>query len=230
MHEDLQRSARAGYATDPNFDNIVDHHWLRQRVGCLHLSPRVPPARGVHFKVDTHANDVRVGHPLVGWWQLCLSKLNGSGNLHWNHKLINGGKLFQENLCPTRRGGPAEPRRERDVAGDQREVDDENVNLNFGTHGPTEVKTLSSARRCSRRSTACSVRSAGRRPSPCARTARLLGNGGRWISPRSIPTAASVLGRPGLVERDNPNNDPPVGGLGGGQHAQVNIDPYSANS
>jgi hypothetical protein len=45
------------------------------------------------------------------------------------------------------------------------------------------------------------------------------------------PDGNKCLGQTqGWSNADNPNNDPPVGGLRGGQHAQVNIDPYSANS
>ena len=72
----------AGYATDPNYDNLVVTIGFVSASVSYTYHRGVPPARGVHFKVDTHANDVRVGHPLVGWWQLCLSRLNGSGNLH----------------------------------------------------------------------------------------------------------------------------------------------------
>ena len=131
-----------GYASDPNYDDIAITIGFVSSSVTYTYHRGVPAARGVHFKVDTHANDVRVGHPLVGWWQLCLSKLNGSGNLHSNHKLINGGKLFQENHCPTHRGGPRDLDASVMWQVTRGTITTKKVELNFGTHEPWEMKTL----------------------------------------------------------------------------------------
>src|SRR3990172_2144563 len=69
------------------------------------------PPRSTLFPYTTlfRANDVRIapdGPPLTGWFQLCLSRLNGSGRLLSTGLLQNGGKLFQYIKCPRRPGGP----------------------------------------------------------------------------------------------------------------------------
>jgi hypothetical protein len=185
----------------------------------------------VHFKVDTHANDVRVGHPLHDWRQLCLSKLNGSGNLHSNHQLINGGKLFQANHCPSRRGGPRDLDASVMWQVTSGTLTTTKVELNFGTHEPWERKTLKLKAKV--------FSTFNRSLCPVGWTAvitliddrRRLTNGWQMDYAEVDPDGNLCLGQhQGWSNADNPNNGPPHGGLGGGQHAQVNIDPYSANS
>jgi len=219
------------YATDPNFDNIVI------RIGFVSASVDytyhrgTPPARGVHFKVDTHANDVHVGHPLVGWWQLCLSKLNGSGNLHSNHKLINGGKLFQENHCPSRKGGPRNLNASVMWQVETGTITTKKVELNFGTHALTEVKTLRLRARVFSTFDRALCPVGWMATITMTEDQRRLSNGWQMDNAHVDPDGSKCPGQAqGWSNADNPNNAPPHGGLHGGQHAQVNIDPYSANS
>ncbi len=163
--------------------------------------------------------------------ELCLSKLNGSGNLHSNHKLINGGKLFQENYCPSRRGGPRDLDASVMWQVDKGTISTQKVELNFGTHEPWEVKTL--------RLRARMFSTFDRKLCPVGwkstiilvEDRRRLTNGWQMDEAHVDPDGSKCLGQnQGWSNADNPDNDPPRGGLGGGQHAQVNIDPYSANS
>jgi hypothetical protein len=220
-----------GYATDPNYDNIVIRISFVSATVDYTYHRGTPPARGVHFKVDTHANDVRVGHPLHDWRQLCLSKLNGSGNLHSNHQLINGGKLFQANHCPSRRGGPRDLDASVMWQVTSGTLTTTKVELNFGTHEPWERKTLKLKAKV--------FSTFNRSLCPVGWTAvitliddrRRLTNGWQMDYAEVDPDGNLCLGQhQGWSNADNPNNGPPHGGLGGGQHAQVNIDPYSANS
>lgn len=221
----------ASYKDDPNFQDIAvvitvvsaEVTYIYHRTAATSL--------GAHFKVDTHANDVRVGPPLVGWWQLCLSRLNGSGNLHSNGKLINGGKLFQHNKCPTHRGGS----RTLDASVMWQvlrgKLTKRKVELNFGTHEPVDVMTLKLVAKV--------ISTFDRKLCPIGTSAtitliqdrRQLKNGNSMDFAQVFPAGGKCLGqRQGWSNADNPNNNPPVGGLRGGQHAQVNIDERSANS
>jgi len=62
-------------------------------------------AGGRAFSVSTYANDVRVRPPLVGWYQLCLSRLNGSG-WYGPSGAVAFGTFTQSISCPSRPGGP----------------------------------------------------------------------------------------------------------------------------
>ena len=105
------------------------------------------------------------------------------------------------------------------------------VELNFGTHEPWERKTLTLRAKV--------FSTFDRKLCPVGWKAtitlvedrRRLGNGWQMDNAHIDPDGSNCPGQAqGWSNADNPNNDPPHGGLGGGQHAQVNIDPYSANS
>jgi hypothetical protein len=226
-HHTLSQS----YATDPNFDDIViTVSFVSASVQYkYHRGSRA--ARGVHFKVDTHGNDVKVLFPLHDSRQLCLSRLNGSGNLHSNHQLINGGKLFQSNLCPSHKGGPRDFDASVMWQVDSGTMTTQMVELNFGTHEPWERKTLHLK--------AHVFSTFDRKLCPVGHTAvitliddrRRLTNGWQMDFAEVDPDGTLCLGQnQGWTNQDDPKKGPPRGGLGGGQHAQVNIDPFSANS
>jgi hypothetical protein len=86
--------------------------WLGEYVGRVSDDggPNVC-ARGWRFSVSTYANDVRVAPPLVAWHQLCLSKLEGDGELSADGSSITG-TFTQSVKCPSRPGGP----RNKDVS------------------------------------------------------------------------------------------------------------------
>lgn len=50
-------------------------------------------ASDVRFSFKTYANDVRVGPPLVGAWQLGVSRMDGSGVISADGKLVSGGSV-----------------------------------------------------------------------------------------------------------------------------------------
>ncbi len=210
------------YAAGTKTIDIVGSSYYNEGPSFTFRYSVAPASLGVRFKVDTKANDVRVGPPLVGWWQLCLSRLGGSGSLQSDGSLVSGGKLFQFNKCPKRRGGP----RTFDasvmwqvISG---KVTSKAVKLNFGTHEQT--------RRITARLVAEVVQTYDRKDCPLGTRAvitlrddpRRLGNG-EIRDTAEVNPAGSKCSHQGWSNADNPNNAPPRGGLGGGQHAQVEL-------
>ena len=210
------------YPAGTKIIEIVGHSYYDEGPRLTFRYSVAPASAGATFRADARANDVRAGPPLVGWFQLCLSRLSGSGRLGGDGAIAEGGRLFQFNKCPKRRGGP----RTFDASVMWQVVKGttktSTVTLNYGDHGRVKARTT--------RLVAEVVQTYDSARCPVGTKAvitlrddpRHLGNGQKRDRAEVAPSG-SKCSHQGWSNRDNPNNDPPRGGPGGGQHAQITI-------
>jgi hypothetical protein len=180
----------------------------------------------IHFKVDTHARNVRGKDPPLKWFQLGVSRLNGGGYIEPNG-LVSGErpiKLFQYIKSPSR------PHRPFTVDGSVQwrilggQVVSKDVRLNFGDRSLTRVYrlTLDAVASQSVLFDRCPLGTRAR--IILLDDARRLKNGETRDRAEVRPIGSNCPGpTQGWSNKDGPNFEPPRGGLRQGQHAQVDI-------
>jgi hypothetical protein len=185
-----------------------------------------PRARLIHFKVDTHARNVRSVSPRLQWFQLGVSRLNGSGYIEPDGtvSLERPIKLFQFIKSPRRPRGPfvVDGSVQWRILGGQ--VVSRDRRLNFGDRSLTRVYTLTLDAVASQSVLFDRCPLGTRARITLVDDARRLRNGDTKDRAEVIPIGSGCPGpTQGWTNNDCPNCDPRRGGIGQGQHAQVNI-------